>query len=406
VVARRGYGEDGVYFDHRGDCRDPAHHRSCPGRWRGVVSLGYGLDGKRVRKKVSGQTKSEVKDKLKDLHTDLDAGVRPVRGYTVEQAVTDWLAVGLPGRTAKTIEVNRDSLKPVLARIGARPLQDLTAADVRAALTAMASTHATRTVQKAHNCLTRAIRHAEAQDLVRRNVSALVDTPRGQEGRPSQSLTLEQATALLAAAERSRLGAYIALCLLTGIRSEEARALTWDHVDLEAGTVSVWRSVRAQGDTKTQRSRRTLKLPEVVVRVLREHWERQDRERDNAGPLWQEHGLVLATSVGTPLDSHNVRRDFRKVTKAAGLGERWVPKELRTSFVSLMSHRGVSVEEIAHLAGHSSSRTTETIYRRELRPVITTGAEVMDQLFASGNQAVLVPGRERWPDGQNTRPAR
>jgi len=66
----------------------------------------------------------------------------------------------------------------------------------------------------------------------------------------------------------------------------------------------------------------------------------------------------------------------------------------------------VSVEEIARLAGHSSSRTTETIYRRELRPVITTGAEVMDQLFASENQAALVPGRERLPDGQNTRPAR
>ena len=346
-----------------------------------MVSLGYGPDGKRARKKVSGKTKTEVKDKLKDLHTDLDVGVRPVRGYTLEQAVTDWLASGLPGRTAKTIEVNRDSLKPVLARIGARPLQDLTAADVRAALAAMAGMHATRTVQKAHNCLTRAIRHAEAQDLVRRNVSALVDTPRGQEGRPSQSLTLEQATALLAAAERSRLHAYIALCLLTGIRSEEARALTWDHVDLDAGTVSVWRSVRAHGDTKTQRSRRTLKLPEAVVRALREHRERQAGDRDNAGPLWQEHGLVLATSVGTPLDSHNVRRDFRKVTKAAGLGERWVPKELRTSFVSLMSHRGVSVEEIARLAGHSSSRTTETIYRRELRPVITTGAEIMDQIF-------------------------
>jgi integrase len=138
----------------------------------------------------------------------------------------------------------------------------------------------------------------------------------------------------------------------------------------------------AHGDTKTQRSRRTLKLPEVVVKALREHRERQAGERDNAGPLWQEHALVLATSVGTPLDSHNVRRDFRKVTKAAGLGEHWVPKELRTSFVSLMSHRGVSVEEIARLAGHSSSRTTETIYRRELRPVITTGAEVMDQIFA------------------------
>ena len=380
-MGRRGYREDGIYFDHAGDCHDGSHHRTCAGRWRGVVSLGFAAGGKRTRKKVSGKTRSEVKDKLKALHADLDAGIRTSHGYTVEMAVADWLAGGLPGRTAKTVEVNRDALKPVLASIGAVPLHDLTAHDVRAALDKTAGTHATRTVQKAHNCLTRVIRHAEAQDLVRRNVSALVDTPRGQQGRPSRSLTLEQATALLAAAEKSRLHAYIALCLLTGIRSEEARALTWEHVDLKASTVSVWRSVRAHGDTKTQRSRRTLRLPEVVAKVLREHHERQAGERENAGPLWQEHDLVLATSVGTVLDSHNVRRDFRKVTKAAGLGERWVPKELRTSFVSLMSHSGVSVEEIARLAGHSSSRTTETIYRRELRPVITTGAEVMDRIF-------------------------
>ena len=54
--------------------------------------------------------------------------------------------------------------------------------------------------------------------------------------------------------------AFIVLCLLTGVRSEEARALTWDHVNLAAGTISVWRSVRAHEDTKTNRSRRTLKL--------------------------------------------------------------------------------------------------------------------------------------------------
>jgi len=83
------------------------------------------------------------------------------------------------------------------------------------------------------------------------------------------------------------------------------------------------------------------------------------------------------------LDSHNVRRDFRKVTKAAGLGEPRVPKELRTSFVSLMSNGGVSVEEIARLFVYNATPTTETIYRRELRPVITTGAEIMDQMFVS-----------------------
>jgi hypothetical protein len=63
--------------------------------------------GKRIRRKVSGKSRTEVKDKLKDLHSELDAGVRPVAGYTVDMAVADWLIEGLPGRAVKTIEVYR-----------------------------------------------------------------------------------------------------------------------------------------------------------------------------------------------------------------------------------------------------------------------------------------------------------
>ena len=122
-AARRGYGEDGIYFDHRGDCRDSALHKTCSGRWRGVVSLGFDADGKRLRRKVSGQTKAEVKDKLKTLHSELDAGLRTAQGYTVEKAVADWLEEGLPGRTVKTLGANRDSLRPLLAVIGRIPLK-------------------------------------------------------------------------------------------------------------------------------------------------------------------------------------------------------------------------------------------------------------------------------------------
>ena len=135
-ASRRGYGEDGIYFDHRGDCRDSALHKTCTGRWRGVVSLGFGADGKRLRRKVSGQTKAEVKDKLKALHSELDAGLRTAQGYTVEKAVADWLEKGLPGRTVKTVEANRDSLRPLLAVIGRIPLKDLTVSKVRTALRA------------------------------------------------------------------------------------------------------------------------------------------------------------------------------------------------------------------------------------------------------------------------------
>ncbi len=51
--------------------------------------------------------------------------------------------------------------------------------------------------------------------------------------------------------------------------------------------------------------------------------------------------------------------------------------------MSLMSSSGVPVEEIVRLAGHPSTRTTEVVYRRELRPVLTTGAEIMDTLFTA-----------------------
>jgi integrase len=392
-LGRRGFGDDAIYFDHSGECRDARHHKGCPGRWRGAVWLGFGPDGKRIRRKVGGRTRQDVKDKLEELHADLNAGVHVPDGrYTVGQAVEDWLREGLQGRSQKTVTLNRDVLKAVVDRIGRIVLWELTAQQVRRALTEIAATCSSRTVVVAHNALERAIRHAEANDYVRRNVATLVRPPSGQPGRPSKSLTLDQANALLAVAQDSPLGAYVVLCLLTGVRTEEARALAWEHVYLDGGRiadlpvppyVAVWRSVRAHSDTKTRKSKRTLRLPDRAVAALRDHQVRQAEQRLLAGEAWEDRNLVFATSVGTPLDAANVRRAFKKTTKAAGLGEHWTPRELRTSFVSLMSDSGVPVEEIARLVGHTSSRTTEVVYRRELRPVITTGAEVMDKILPS-----------------------
>ena len=367
---RRGRNEGSIYKDE------------AKGRWYGAVSLGYGPDGNTWRRhKVSGRTRAEVAEKLKQLQAEQEAGVQPERAYTVQRAVDDWLAEGLDGRSARTVRLNYNVLKLVTAVIGGIELRLLTAHDVRRALVHVAAANSSRTVTLAHNALTRALRHAEANRHVGHNVAALVDTPQGQPGRPSKALTADQATAVLKAAGDSRLGAYVVLCLMTGIRTEDARALRWDHVDLDAASIAVWRSVRLGGDTKTSKSRRTLGLPVAVVEALREHRVRQEGEKAAAGELWRDCGLVFTTTVGTELDAANVRRSFRSICKAAGVGENWTPRELRTSFVSLLSASGVPVEEIARLAGHSSSRTTEVIYRKELRPVLVKGAEVMDQIF-------------------------
>jgi len=54
---------------------------------------------------------------------------------------------------------------------------------------------------------------------------------------------------------------------------------------------------------------------------------------------------------------------------------------MRHTFVSLLSARGVPVEAIALLAGHNQTSTTELVYRHQIVPALTRGAEVMDQIF-------------------------
>jgi hypothetical protein len=117
-------------------------------------------------------------------------GITPKPGYahyTVRQAAEGWLAHGLDGRFPKTILKNRNVLVPILKVIGARKLRDLSASDVRQALAEMAAGYSTAAVSMGHLALKRAIRHAEANDLVTRNVTALADTPRARkDGRPSR----------------------------------------------------------------------------------------------------------------------------------------------------------------------------------------------------------------------------
>ncbi|MCP9207098.1 site-specific integrase [Streptomyces sp. NEAU-Y11] len=382
MTKRRSRGDGGLHWDDKRQ------------RWIATASLGYDPSGKRIVKRGSGKTKTEAKNKLKEVLRDHEDGlaIAPT-GYTVENAVNDWLLYGLSGRDKATLDACTTlSRKHVISSLGARKLRDLSAEDVDKWLAAKAMSLSTRTLQGIHSCLNRAVKRAMARDKVKRNVVELCSIPRGQAGRPSKALTFAQAEAVLSAAAGTSMHAYIVLALLTGARTEELRALTWDHVFLKGEPdasppvppyIAVWRSVRAGGDTKTRKSRRTLALPARCVDVLWQHWESQGWDRLAAGDDWEEHGLVFSSAVGKELDSTNVRRAFRQAIKDAESvdAKEWTPRELRHSFVSLLSDSGVPLEEISRLVGHSGTAVTEEVYRKQIRPVIQTGAVAMDGIF-------------------------
>ncbi len=363
------------------------------------MTVGYDPSGKRIVKRGSGRTKTEAKAKLKEVLRDHEDGlaIAPTN-YTVADAVNDWLAYGLAGRSPETVKACTTLCRThVIPALGARKLRELSADDVDRWLAAKAKTLSTRTLEGIRSCLNRSVRRAMARDKVKRNVVELCAVPTGQPGRPSKALTLAQAEAVLKAAEESPMRAYVVVSLLTGARTEELRALTWDHVFLKGDPdanppippyMAVWRSVRATGDTKTRKSRRTLALPARCVEALLDHWVDQGWDRYAAGHRWQENDLVFHSDVGTALDPSHVRRAFRAaIDQAEGVtAAEWTPRELRHSFVSLLSDSGVPLEEISRLVGHSSTAVTEEVYRKQIRPVIQTGAVVMDQIFKSGSE--------------------
>lgn len=384
MATRRSRGEGSLYWEEQRQ------------RWVAALTIGFDARGKRIVRKRTAKTKTLAKDMLKEMIRDFDDGLAiSPQNYTVGEAVRYWLTYGLSGRSARTVD-NYTCLAEghIISSLGARKLRELSAEDVDRWLAKEAKTSSTRTLRLLHSILNRAVKNAQARDKVKRNVVSLCDVPVGQEGRPSKSLNLEQAEAVLAAAEGSRLHAYIVLSLLIGARTEELRALKWEEVDLEGDpeakplpvppSISVYRSVREGGDTKTRKSRRRLAMPLKCVEVLQVHRERQRADREKAGKRWKENGLVFASAVGTEQNPRNVSRTFREVLDTAGLlGKEWTPREMRHSFVSLLSDNGVRLEDISRLVGHSGTAVTEAVYRQQIRPVMEEGATVMDRIFAN-----------------------
>lgn len=384
MSTRRSQGEGGVHWSERRK------------RWVATAQLGFRPNGKRVVTTAAGRTKTEAKEKLKQLLRDKDDGFTASKRLTVADALEGWLKYGLSGRTANTVSTCSILANThIIPELGARKLEDLTADDVDRWLAKKSRTLSTATLQRLHSILRRAIAREQARNHVRRNVALLCGVPTGTRGRPSKSLNLEQSRALLEASKGAPAHAYIVLSLLTGARTEELRALTWAHLDLEGRpddkpptppTMDLWRSVREGGDTKTRLSRRTLSLPALCIQALTQHRQTQERVREQAGDRWIDNDLVFSSKFGGQMDAANVRRDVRAVAKKAGLDStQWTPRELRHSFVSLMSSSGVPLEDIARLVGHRNTTVTELIYRKQLRPVMTEGAETMDRLFRRPN---------------------
>ncbi|HVM31473.1 MAG TPA: site-specific integrase [Candidatus Limnocylindrales bacterium] len=374
-MTRRGPGEGSIY--PRKD-----------GRWAGSVHIGY-EDGKRVRKHVMGRTRNEVKDKLAVV----------MRAHEEKRPIPDQRAKLGPFLRRWLDEVAKPTLRPSTYRsydsilkihlvpcLGHIALARLTPADVQAFLNGRSTKGLSpRRVQYIHAVLRRALGTAERWGMVSRNVAKLVEVPRVLH-REMTPLTPEQARALIEASVADRHRALWITALGTGLRQGELLALRWEDVGLDAGVLRVRHSLANVGgvltlqEPKTDRSRRTVVLPDSVVAALRAHRTRQLMDRLAAGARWVDTGHVFTTMIGRPHHAATITRAFADALNRAGL-PRVRFHDLRHSAATFLLAQGMTLEDVKQLLGHSSITLTSNTYGHLLEQRQRQVAQAMDAVL-------------------------
>ena len=166
-----------------------------------------------------------------------------------------------------------------------------------------------QTVSNIRTVLRSALSQALKWNLVSRNSAALVNTPRIPH-KKIEPLNPEHARKLLETAKGSRFQAIYTVALTLGLRRGEVLGLRWADVDLDGRALRVNQSMQriATGssekgkrselrttETKTDGSRRTIALPDSVVRGLKLHRVRQAEARLAAGAYGRTATSYLRT---------------------------------------------------------------------------------------------------------------
>jgi integrase len=376
ATRRRGRGEGSI------------HRRTSDGRWVGVITFDDS-GGPQRRKYVYGKSRKEVAAKLTNVQGRVAQGHAVVDERTLLGALLDdWLAMVKANREHATWEGYeqrvRLHIKPAL---GKRSLAKLTAADIQRLLDAKrAAGLSPRSVQYIHATLRAALGVAERWGLIARNVAELTE-PVTVRRRQVEPFTPDEIQRLLEVCATDRLGAFYVVAMAVGLRPGEALGLSWQDVELDVPNprVHVRHSLKkgpdgrlVLGEAKTARSRRTIPLPAIGARALKEHRKHQREERMAAGPHWKEQGLVFTTTIGTPVDEAAASRRFSRLQDEAG-----VPRhrlyDTRHTAASLLLAEGVAPRVVMEVLGHSTYQLTMDTYSHVMPTLLRDAADAMDR---------------------------
>jgi integrase len=376
--------------------------------------------GRRVRKYVYGKTRPVVHAKWIELTQQAARGPVLTQVPSVGEYLTRWLEETVEPNLAPLTHATYEShvRNYIIRGIGDRPINRLRVSDVQRWLNTLAgqcqccaqgkdaqraarnpklarccavgkccqSYPSPRTIKDLRAVLRSALSSAMAEELIEKNVAALVKSPK-QRKRKITPWTSDEARRFLESARQDKDPLYAAyvLVLVLGMRKGEVLGLTWDAVGVEARVLVIdhqlqrVRRALLHRETKTEASDASLPMPRIVMTALTLRRQQQDEAREAVGEAWRglDDGprFVFTGRYGTPVDPRTFNRKFTARCVTAGVRHQTVHDARRTCatlLVDLDVHPRVIMRVLRHAdlsvtmeiyAKASSAATTEALRR-------------------------------------------
>lgn len=377
------------------------------------ISLGSDTEGNRVRKRITAETENQLRLKIAREQQRFSQQPRyfiDAQRISLGAFLEEWLEDEVrPNTRLATYQLReRTCRNHIIPYLGQVRLADLEPAHVRGLLKNLRSQNiGGRTMQVVHATLSCALGIAVRDELLERNVAAIVERPKAVK-RQKHILDEEQAKQLLELVKGDEYEALYVLALTTGLRQGELFALHWADVDLQRAAIRVRATLTededgklVRTDPKTESSRRIVDLPQIAVDALRDHRVRTEGF----------DGYVFRDSAGGPMRKSNfLRRHFhptlerprvcevcktswmrdpleRCPTCGSDRSERGIPHitfhSLRHVANSILLAHGANVRLLADRLGHSTTRTTIEHYSHVLTGAQREAARTLDGIFGT-----------------------
>lgn len=380
------------------------------GRWHGRVTVGIKDDGTPDRPHVSAKTRAEVTTKVRALEKARDAGMvrKPGRVPTLKEWLQLWITeiapIDLSENSLAGYEVDvRVHLVPGL---GAHRLTRLEPGHLERFYAKMiANGSAPATAHHVHRTLRVALGEAVRRGVIATNVAKVAKAPRLDE-EEVEPYTVEEVQQILLAASKRRNAVRWVIALALGLRQGEVLGLKWSDVDLDRGVLAIRRGRlrpkythgcgetcgrkpgycpdrvqirRETKDTKSRAGRRTIVLPDELIKLLRKHRDEQDTERTAARQMWTETGYVFTSPTGEVLNPNTDYHRWKDLLDEAGVRDARL-HDARHTAATVLLLLGVPERVAMAIMGWSSASMAKR-YQHVVDPMLRTTAEQINGLL-------------------------